>query len=281
MKMKTGWMKWLAAGFGLAALLAAGCQTAVEPFTGRKQYLMSMSAQEECKLGLDAWTETLKTTPVSTNAEMNAAVQRVGKAIQAVASGPSTTEYQWEFKVLASKEANAFCLPGGKVAVYEGLFAYVKNDAELAAVVGHEVGHAVARHGVERMTQQQAAGYAGAALDAVLQSKKVQSRETIMQAFGLGAQYGVLLPYSRTQEYAADQIGLMFMAKAGYNPQAALDFWQRFANANASQKSPFSDWLSTHPLDDKRIGHMKQLMGKATAEYGVAPAKKGYGTSWK
>jgi predicted Zn-dependent protease len=280
--MNMRWMKWLAAGFGLAAVLvSAGCQTATEPFTGRKQYLMSMSAQEECKLGLDAWTETLKTTPVSTNAQMNAAVQRVGKAIQAVASGPTTTEYQWEFKVLASKEANAFCLPGGKVAVYEGLFAYAKNDAELAAVIGHEVGHAVARHGVERMTEQQTAGYVGAALDAVLQAKKVASRETVMQAFGLGAQVGVLLPFSRVQEYAADQIGLMYMAKAGYNPQASLDFWQRFAAANAAQKSPFSDWLSTHPLDDKRIANMKQLMTKATVEYGVAPAKKGYGTSWK
>ena len=280
--MPANWIRWLAAGCGLAAMLgAAGCQTATEPFTGRKQYLMSMSAQEECKLGLDAWRETLKATPVSTNAQKNAVVQRVGKAIQAVASGPGTSEYQWEFKVLASQEANAFCLPGGKVAVYEGLFQYVKNDAELAAVIGHEVGHAVARHGVERMSEQQAAGSAGAALDAVLQSKKVASRDTVMQAFGLGAQYGVLLPFSRTQEYAADQIGLMYMAKAGYKPEAALDFWQRFAAKNAGQKSAFSDWLSTHPLDDKRIANMKTLMTKATVEYEMTPAKRGYGTAWK
>ena len=131
------------------------------------------------------------------------------------------------------------------------------------------------------MSEQQATSYVGAAMDALLQAKQVQRRETVMQAFGLGAQYGVLLPFSRTQEYAADQIGLMFMAKAGYRPAAALDFWQRFAAKSAGQKSPFSDWLSTHPLDDKRIANMKQLMNKATLEYEMAPAKKGYGTAWK
>ncbi len=280
--MGTRWPRCYTAGLGLALVLCAGgCQTGTEPFTGRKQYMMSMSAQDECKLGLDAWQETLKATPVSNNAEMSAAVQRVGKAIQAVASGPSTAAYQWEFVVLASKDANAFCLPGGKVAVYEGLFAYAKNDAELAAVVGHEVGHAVARHGVERMSEQQTAGYVGAALDAVLASKKLPNRELYMKAFALGAQYGAILPFSRVQEYAADQIGLMYMAQAGYTPEAAVTFWQRFAGKDAGQKSPFSDWLSTHPLDEKRIANMKQLMAKASLEYAKAPAKKNHGTAWK
>ncbi len=267
---------------GVAALLlAAGCQTATEPFTGRTQYLMQVSPQEESQMGLEAWQETLKVTPVSTDATMNATLQRVGKAIQAVATGPSTSDYQWEFKVLKSKEVNAFCLPGGKVAVYEGIFQYMRNDAELATVVGHEVGHAVARHGVERMTDQQAAGVLSTMLDTVLQAKGVQSRETIMAAFGLGAQVGVLLPFSRTQEYAADQIGMMYMAEAGYKPEAAIDFWQRFAAINSGQKSPFSDWLSTHPLDEKRIAHMKELMPNAVAEYERAKVKKGYGANWK
>ena len=135
---KPRFMVWVTGLLGVTVLLLlAGCQTGTEPFTGRRQYMMTMSAQDECKLGLDAWQETLKKTPVSGNAAMNAAVLRVGQAIQAVASGPGTTAYQWEFKVLAAQEANAFCLPGGKVAVYEGLFAYAKNDAELAAVVVH------------------------------------------------------------------------------------------------------------------------------------------------
>ncbi len=280
--MSRRWTMWVAAGFGLAlALVSAGCQTGTEPFTGRKQYMMNVSAQDECKLGLDAWQETLKATPVSTNAAMSAAVQRVGTAIQAVASGPSTAAYQWEFVVLASKDANAFCLPGGKVAVYEGLFAYAKSDAELAAVVGHEVGHAVARHGVERMSEQQTAGYVGAALEAVLASKKTPNREVYMKAFALGAQYGAILPFSRVHEYAADQIGLMYMAKAGYKPEAAVTFWERFAAKDAGQKSPFGDWLSTHPLDEKRIANMKQLLAGANAEYEKAPAKKGYGSAWK
>lgn len=262
-------------------LLTVGCQTATEPFTGRTQYLMSVSPEEECQMGLEAWQEVLKTTPVSGNPQMNISLLNVGKAIQAVASGPGTSAYQWEFKVLKSKEANAFCLPGGKVAVYEGIFQYMSNEAELAAVVGHEVGHAVARHGIERMTDEKVAGFVGSALSVALQTQGVQGSDAIMAAFGLGAQVGVLLPFSRKQEYAADQIGLMYMARAGYKPEAALDFWIRFADKNSGQKSLFSDWLSTHPLDDKRIAHMRELLPQAAAEYQAAANKKAYGARWR
>ena len=113
------------------------------------------------------------------------------------------------------------------------------------------------------------------------QSRNETNRVPNPSAFGLGAQVGVLLPFSRTQEYAADQIGMMYMAEAGYKPEAALDFWQRFATANSGQRSPFSDWLSTHPLDEKRIAHMKELLPAAAAAYERAAVKKAYGSSWK
>jgi len=257
-------------GLIAALVLATGCMT--EPITGRKQLLLT-TMSNETTLGLQSWNEVLKTEKVSTNAKMNDALQRVGNNLKVAINQP---DYQWEFKVLASKEANAFCLPGGKVAVYEGLFQYVGNDAELAAVVGHEIAHAVARHGGERMSETMVANAGGAGLNLLLNKKSSTEQQLWMQAYA-GASTVGLLAYSRTHEYSADEMGLFFMARAGYDPKAAVDFWKKFSQASAGQKSPIGDFLSTHPLDSKRIAQLKAYESKATLDYEIAPRRLGYG----
>lgn len=266
------WRMWAVCGcVGLVLGLTSGCQVVQEPFTGRTQYIM-VSQDQEVKLGLSSWADVLKESKASTDQAKIAAVQRVGEAIKVVANRP---DYQWEFRVLASTEANAFCLPGGKVAVYEGLFQFVANDAELAAVVGHEIGHAIARHGAERMSEnmvvQAGAGVAAAAVS----SKTPEEQQKWMTAYGGLTTVGFMLPFSRTHEYSADTIGLMLMARAGYDPHAAVDFWQKFGAGK--QSGPLGDFLSTHPADSKRIESLKTLLPKAVTEYQNTPLKRGLG----
>jgi len=253
-----------------ALVLTTGCMT--EPFTGRKQFLLTSMASET-KLGLQSWNEVLSTEKVSTDAKMNAAMQRVGNNLKQAANQP---DFQWEFKVIASDQANAFCLPGGKVAVYSGLFKYVANDAELAAVVGHEIAHAVARHGGERMSQAMAVNFGASVVNLLLSKETSASQQRWMMAY-TGVSTVGLLAYSRTHEYAADEIGLFYMARAGYDPKGAVDFWNKFSQANAGKGSPIGDFLSTHPLDSKRIAKLREIESKATLEYEIAPRRFGYG----
>jgi predicted Zn-dependent protease len=173
--------------------------------------------------------------------------------------------YKWEFFVIDNnKEANAFCLPGGKVFVYTGLFKYIANDAELAAVMGHEIGHALARHGAERMSRGILAQTGGEVLQTVMVGRgNPQNTAMVMEAFGIGTQLGVTLPHSRTQEYEADHIGLVLMAKAGYNPNAALSFWNKFARSG--QTPP--EYLSTHPAPANRIATIRKLIPKVMPLY--------------
>lgn len=247
----------------------AGCSTV--PETGRAQ-LNAYSSQEETQLGLTEFDKMKKEVPISKNAEANAMVQRVGKRIAAVAQLPGA---QWEFVVFESKEANAFCLPGGKVGIYTGILPVCKDDAGLAAVMGHEVAHAVARHGGERMTQAQALNTVGQVGGALLGSSKYANWVPLAtQAYGVGAQLGVALPHSRAQEAEADEIGVLYMARAGYDPRAAVAFWERFAAYNQSNGGGSTAWfMSTHPTDQERIRHLQQLMPKAEAEYQAARAK--------
>jgi len=244
-------------------LWVAGCSTV--PETGRKQ-LNLYSSQEEMQLGLTEFTKMKKEVPVSKDAAANAMVQRVGQRIAAVADLPGA---QWEFVVFESPEANAFCLPGGKVGIYTGILPICKDDAGLAAVMGHEVAHAVARHGGERMTQAQALGTVGQVGGAILGSSKYGNWAPLAtQAYGVGAQLGVALPHSRAQEAEADEIGLLYMARAGYDPKAAVAFWQRFAEYNQSRGGANTAWfLSTHPTDAARIAELQKLLPKAEAEY--------------
>ncbi|MFA4945639.1 MAG: M48 family metallopeptidase [Lentisphaeria bacterium] len=261
---------------GMALWASVGCQTAAEPYTGRRQLFLT-SVAEENALGLKSWQEILAKEKVSADKRKVAALERVGRGIAQVAGRP---DFQWEFKVLASPEANAFCLPGGKVAVYEGLFKAMRNDAELAAVVGHEVGHAIARHGGERMTQQMGVAVGAAVLEAALSARHMpaETQQKWLLAYAGVSTLGVVLPFSREQEYAADKIGVMLMAKAGYDPRAALDFWQRFSQGKSG--TPLDHYLSTHPSDGKRIQHLREtVLPEAGPAYAAAPAKRGFGQS--
>lgn len=251
-----------------------GCQTVSE--TGRSRLLLT-SFEQENQLGLQAWGEVAKSEKPSTNAARIAAVQRVGAALAKVIDAPG---FQWEFKVFASDQANAFCLPGGKVAVYEGLFQYLGHDAELAAVVGHEIAHATARHGGERMSQAMAVDLGGAALGAAVGGQAAVAQQTWMMAYAGLTTVGVMLPFSRTHEYEADSIGVLYMARAGYDPEAAVSFWEKFAGKDKKSLGTIGEMLSTHPADAKRIQNLKTLMPKATLEYEGAAVRHGLGQSY-
>jgi len=228
----------------LSAVLACACSTA--PYTGRSQFNL-LSPGEETALGRDAARQVLAKNKLSRDGGMNAAVRRVGSAIARVADMPGA---RWEFHVIDDKQPNAFCLPGGIIFVNSGIFRYARSDDQLAAVIGHEVAHALARHGAERMSRQLALALPGVALSAVVGSQSPQLGDAVGRVYGVGMQVGGTLPHSRTQEYEADRIGLILMAKAGYDPDAAVGFWRNMMRAGGSKRPEF---LSTHPADARRI----------------------------
>lgn len=245
----------------LLALLLSGCVT--EPETGRKQLLL-IGSGEELQLGLQAFEQLKRTTPQSADAASNALLQRVGKRIAAVAELPGA---QWEFVLFQSPEVNAFCLPGGKVGVYTGILPITRDEAGLAAVIGHEVAHAAAHHGAERMSRALVRQTFGEATASYLGKSDPRYQATFSSLYGLGTQVFEALPHSRTQETAADQIGLIYMARAGYDPEAAIGFWERFAEFNRRAGSSTPAFLRTHPLDEQRIRDLKTWMAKAKAEF--------------
>jgi len=243
----------------ILALLFIGCTKA--PITGRNQFIM-VSAQQELALGYQSAKEVLAKEKISTDPQKNEMVKRIG---QRIATVTGQNNYQWEFFVIdKDDEANAFCLPGGKVFVYTGIFKYAANDDELAAVMGHEIGHALARHGAERMSSSQLTQLSGQVLGAVMQGRgNPQNTAMVMQAFGIGTQLGIMLPHSRTQEYEADHIGLVLAAKAGYNPRAALSFWEKFGSSGETPP----EYLSTHPAPANRIEQIRALLPKTIPIY--------------
>ncbi len=252
-------------GGALAACIlvgATGCATV--PETGRSQLLL-VSPGDEMQLGLTEFEKLKQSTPVSRDRDLNALLQRVGRRIAAVAPLPNA---QWEFVLFDDpKTANAFCLPGGKVGVYTGLLPIAKDEAGLATVVGHEVAHAVARHGAERMSEGLLIQLGGQVLEQALQTQPGLTRSIAMAAYDLGGQVGLVLPHSRNQELEADHLGLLYMARAGYDPRAAIVFWQRFSAYNQKKGGPTLEFLSTHPLDDERIAQIESFMPQAVAEY--------------
>jgi predicted Zn-dependent protease len=173
-------------------------------------------------------------------------------------------DYNWEYHVIKSDQLNAWCMPGGKIAFYEGIMPVCKDDNGVAVVMAHEVAHAVARHGNERMSQQLAVQLGGMALSEALEKQKEQTQQLALLAFGVGSQVGVMLPYSRLHESEADELGLYFMAMAGYDPKGATEFWKRMEKEGGSRPPEF---LSTHPNPNTRISNLEKLMPKALEYY--------------
>lgn len=230
------------------------------PESDRKQ-LIAVSEGQMNAMGEDAWRDIKAEEKVSTNPKQTADVFDIGKRI-AAASGKN---YKWEFSLFDNKAVNAFCLPGGKVGVYTGILPVAENNAALAAVLGHEVAHAVARHGAERVTQQLIVAGVLITVDKAMQDSG--KKQMIMGALGLGAQFGVILPYSRFHEQEADTIGLRFMAEAGYDPRQAPAFWTRMARLGGQPP----EFLSTHPNPASRVANLEKHMGKALEIWEKSP----------
>ncbi|MGH7355944.1 MAG: M48 family metallopeptidase [Candidatus Rokuibacteriota bacterium] len=242
---------------GLPLLLAAACETV--PITGRSQVQL-LPESTELQMGLDSYQEILKKSRVSRDRVLNEQVTRVGRRI-AAATG---ADYKWEFTVLEDRQANAFCLPGGKVAVYTGILPITRDDAGLAAVLGHEVAHAIARHGGERVSQTLLVQTGLAATQAALSRGDPVTVQQVTSLLGAGASVGLLLPWSRGQESEADHMGLIFMARAGYHPSAARDLWVRMSQADGQQPP---EYLSTHPSHATRIRQIEGWIPEAMRYY--------------
>ena len=252
----------------LLVIFISACSTVA--LTGRKQLLL-VSDSEVLSLSSTSFKEYMATAKVSTNKTNSAMVTRVGKNIAAAVESYLKSQglsseiqnFAWEFYLVKDTSVNAFCMPGGKIVVNEGILPYTKTEAGLAIVVGHEVAHAVAKHSAERMSQQLLVSYGGQALGALLSKKSAATQTLAGQVFGLGANYGVMLPYSRKNENEADRMGLIFSAMAGYDPQVAVDFWQRMSQGGAS----VPEFFSTHPSDATRIANIKKVMPEALKYY--------------
>jgi predicted Zn-dependent protease len=252
------------------ALMLSGCSSVL--LTGRKQ-LNLVSDEQVLAMSDTSYRSFMATATVSRKTTENARVTRVGKTITAAVEAYLKSQnlsdrlqgYSWDFKLVQDTSVNAFCMPGGKIVVYEGILPITQTDAGLAVVLGHEIAHAVAKHANERMSQQMAASYTASALAGILQNKSQTTQTVALTVFGLGAEYGVTLPYSRSQEYEADRLGLIFMAMAGYDPQEAIAFWGRMAALSSGNYVP--EFLSTHPSDAKRIANLKKEMTEALTFY--------------
>jgi predicted Zn-dependent protease len=252
----------LAFSLALGALLGA-CRTA--PYTHRPQIDL-VPEGEEMQLGLTSYQQALSQAKLSTDAQAVAMVRRVGERLAKAADKP---DYKWEFNLIDDpKTVNAWCMPGGKVAVYSGILPVTRDENGLAVVLGHEISHALARHGAERMSQGMLAQLGGAALSVALANRPAETQQLAAQAYGAGTQVGVLLPFSRKQESEADHIGLILMAKAGYDPANAVPFWERMEALNkGGGGGGLEKFLATHPPDAQRIADIKKELPEAQGYY--------------
>lgn len=256
-------------------LLMAACQTV--PVTGRRQ--LSLIPQAELlSMSATQYNQFLQQNRLSTNAQATATVKRVGERIKESVEkymaemnmSDRLNGFNWEFNLVESEQVNAWCMPGGKVVIYTGILPVCKDENGLAVVMGHEIAHAIAGHGDERMSQSVLAMVGQVGLAVALRNKPRETQTAWMAAYGIGTQVGILLPFSRKQESEADEIGLMFSAYAGYNPQEAPQFWERMAATNRNAPPEF---LSTHPSSQTRINHLNSLIPKAMEFYNKSPYK--------
>jgi len=267
---RTARIRTLACAALMAALLA-GCVQEV-PITGRKQ-LALVSAGQLQALSDRQYREILQQETLSTDARQTALLQRVGGRVSSAVDryfaerglADRLSGYAWEFRLIESEEQNAFCMPGGKVAVYTGLLPITKDENGLAVVVSHEIAHAVAQHARERMSQALVLSGLGLALDRALADQGDKTRNIFRALYGAGAGLGVMLPHSRRQEAEADRLGLVFMAMAGYDPRGAVDLWQRMAAADQGPNVPV--FLRTHPTDQARIAAIREDLPEALSYY--------------
>jgi len=242
--------------------ILTGCSSV--PITGRKQ-VMLVSEQEVLSSSLSQYSDFMKTAKKSTNKAETEQVVRVGKRIAAATEeylrnnglADEVKNFSWEFNLVADPTMNAFCMPGGKIVVNEGLMKIISSDDELAVVMGHEVAHAVAKHSNERISQQVLTQYGAAILSTAVSNKSAAVQDAANVVYGLGSQYGVMLPFSRKHESEADYMGLILMAMAGYNPEVAVGFWQKMSAGNGGSVPEF---MSTHPSDSHRISDIQKYL---------------------
>ncbi|HTY13389.1 MAG TPA: M48 family metallopeptidase [Candidatus Omnitrophota bacterium] len=248
----------------------SGCQQV--PLTGRQQLLL-VSDADALAIGKQQYDDTISKSKLSMDPAAKAMTLRVGTRLANAVDtfikdnklGSSVPAFNWEFNVIDDpKTVNAFCLPGGKIAVYTGILPVAKNDSGLAVVLAHEIAHAVAKHGAERLSQLLLANYGSVTLADAMKSEPKQTQDLLTLAYGVGANVGILLPYNRLQESEADHIGLILMARAGYDPREALSFWQRM---EAIESGSTPEFLSTHPITSERIAAIQNELPEALKYY--------------
>ena len=255
--------------FTFITCILVSCSTVL--LTGRKQLLL-VSDKEVLTSSFQSYKQFIDSVPASKDKQNTVLVKKVGTKISTVvdaylsANGRSAdvASFAWEFNLVRDTTKNAFCMPGGKVVVYEGILPVTKNEVGLAVVLGHEIAHAVAKHSNERMSQQMLVQYGASVTDILLAKESSTTRSAISTIYGIGSQYGVMLPYSRKHEYEADELGLIFLAMAGYNPNEAITFWERMASSSTGAPVEF---MSTHPSDANRIAKLKEYLPEAMKYY--------------
>jgi metalloendopeptidase OMA1, mitochondrial len=255
------WIPLVLAGLFLAYQYFSS-EKFVNPETGRKSHV-AMSTREEASLGLQSYQQVLSQSQSIDSGPELEMVKRVASRL-ASATGQAGADFDWRVSLIQSPQVNAFCLPGGKIVVYTGILPVAQNDAALATVLGHEMAHATSRHGSQRVLQQNLAQTALTGVAISLSDMDYGKQRAVMGALGAGAQFGVLMPFSRKDESEADAIGLHYMARAGYDPQESIRFWQRMENVGGQQPPEF---LSSHPSHGTRIQQLQAEMPKALEEY--------------
>ena len=245
-----------------------GAEKVKNPETG-KTVRVALSSQQEEALGLQSYREILSQSETIQSGPEHDMVVRVAERL-ARATGDAAKDFKWQVSLIRSPQVNAFCLPGGKIAVFTGILPYARTEAGLAAVMGHEMAHAVARHGSQRLLRTSMAQTLMVGAQVSLSDMDPQQRQAMMGAIGAGAQYGVLLPFSREHELEADEMGLLYMARGGYDPREAISFWERMSSAGGQQPPEFA---STHPSHGHRIEQLREFMPKASAEYEESSAR--------